>query len=78
MFSDVSIKLGVVHCRYGAVVLNSMGLLGFIFAPLTWGGFAGRSSLADVQSGLGVVHNSFMIDNVQKSVLKVPEESSSK
>ena len=24
------------------------------------------------QSGIGIVHNSFMVDNVQKSVLRVP------
>jgi len=58
--------------QYGCVVLNGTGLVGFALTPLTWGGFVGRSTLHDVQSGIGIVHNSFLVDNVQKSVLRVP------
>jgi aldehyde dehydrogenase (NAD(P)+) len=36
-----------------------------------WGGFPG-GTLADAQSGLGWVHNTFMLDGIEKSVLEGP------
>jgi hypothetical protein len=36
-----------------------------------WGGFPG-STLADPQSGIGWVHNTFLLDGIEKSVLEGP------
>ena len=37
-----------------------------------WGAFAGDQTLADVGSGLGGVHNSYLYDHPQKAVVRTP------
>jgi hypothetical protein len=37
----------------------------------TWGAFPGHSA-EDIQSGTGVVHNAFLFDHPQKSVVTAP------
>ena len=57
--------------RYGAVAINHWpGLMYAMMSP-PWGGFPG-SSLADAQSGIGSVHNTFMLEGIEKSVLEGP------
>ncbi len=57
--------------RYGAVAVNHWpGLMYAMMSP-PWGGFPG-SKLADVQSGIGCVHNTFMLEGIEKSVLEGP------
>ena len=57
--------------RYGSVAINHWP--GLMYAMMTppWGGFPG-SRLADAQSGIGSVHNTFMLEGVEKSVLEGP------
>jgi hypothetical protein len=47
--------------EYGTVVVNSSGLVGFGMMQLVWGGYPGSSTLADVQSGVGFVHNRYVL-----------------
>jgi hypothetical protein len=57
--------------RYGAVAVNHWpGLMYAMMSP-PWGGFPG-STLADAQSGIGCVHNTFMLEGIEKSVLEGP------
>jgi acyl-CoA reductase-like NAD-dependent aldehyde dehydrogenase len=57
--------------RYGAVAINHWpGLMYAMMSP-PWGGFPG-GSLADARSGIGWVHNTFMLEGVEKSVLEGP------
>ncbi len=57
--------------RYGAVAVNHWpGLMYALMSP-PWGGFPG-STLADAQSGIGCVHNTFMLEGIEKSVLEGP------
>jgi acyl-CoA reductase-like NAD-dependent aldehyde dehydrogenase len=56
---------------YGAVAINHWpGLMYAMMSP-PWGGFPG-SRLADAQSGIGSVHNTFMLDGIEKAVLEGP------
>jgi len=57
--------------RYGAVGINQWP--GLVYAMMTppWGGFPG-SELADAQSGIGWVHNTLMLQGVEKTVLEGP------
>ncbi|MEA2573675.1 MAG: hypothetical protein QOH93_973 [Chloroflexia bacterium] len=57
--------------RYGSVGVNCWAGYGWMFPVLTWGAFPGHS-LNDIQSGIGVVHNTFMFDRPQKSVIYAP------
>ena len=57
--------------RYGAVAINHWpGLMYAMMSP-PWGGFPG-SRLANAQSGIGWVHNTFMLEGIEKSVLDGP------
>ncbi|MCY2994614.1 MAG: aldehyde dehydrogenase [Planctomycetota bacterium] len=57
--------------RYGAVAINHWpGLMYAMMSP-PWGGFPG-SSLADAQSGIAAVHNTFMLQGIEKAVLEGP------
>ncbi|NOY41088.1 MAG: aldehyde dehydrogenase family protein [Planctomycetes bacterium] len=57
--------------RYGSVCINQWS--GIVYGMMTppWGGFPG-TSLADPQSGIGSVHNTFFLDQVEKTVLYGP------
>ena len=37
-----------------------------------WGAFGGDQTVADVGSGLGVVHNTYLFDQPQKAVVRTP------
>jgi hypothetical protein len=57
--------------RYGSVAINHWpGLLYAMMSP-PWGGHP-SSNLADAQSGLGTVHNTYLLDGVEKTVLVGP------
>lgn len=57
--------------RYGGIGINVWA--GVIYATVapTWGAFPGHT-LHDIQSGRGFVHNAFLLDHPQKSVLRAP------
>ena len=61
----------VADLRYGCVAINSWTGVGFLLAQTTWGAYPGHPE-NDIQSGRGVVHNSFMFDKPQKSVIRQP------
>ncbi len=57
--------------HYGTIAINAWTGLGFLLAPVPWGGFAG-ATLEDVQSGIGTVHNTFMLENTERTVVEAP------
>ncbi|MER9454558.1 aldehyde dehydrogenase family protein [Mesorhizobium sp. M0478] len=61
----------IAELRYGGIGINSWS--GVLFALLrpTWGAFLGHT-LDDVQSGIGVVHNTYLFDRPERSVLEAP------
>ncbi|MBV1865206.1 MAG: aldehyde dehydrogenase family protein [Rhodobacteraceae bacterium] len=61
--------IGELH--YGCIAINAWSGLGFLLAQATWGAFPGHT-LANVQSGIGVVHNSFMFDRPERTVVQAP------
>jgi aldehyde dehydrogenase (NAD(P)+) len=59
------------HLKYGAITVNSfIGLL-FCTGTAPWGAYPGSTS-KDIQSGNGFVHNSCMLDGIEKAVLRAP------
>jgi hypothetical protein len=57
--------------RYGCIGINQWpGLMYGLISP-PWGGYPG-SSLSDIQSGDGWVHNTYLLQHVEKSVLDGP------
>ncbi|MBP3977336.1 aldehyde dehydrogenase family protein [Microbacterium sp. BLY] len=57
--------------HYGSIAINGWTAFGFITPTLTWGAFPG-GTIADVGSGIGVVHNALLLDRVERSVLRGP------
>lgn len=61
----------IAELRYGSIAVNAWTALAFITPTLTWGGFPG-STISDVESGIGVVHNALLLDHVERSVVRGP------
>lgn len=61
----------ITALRYGSIAINTWTAFGFITPTVTWGAFPGNS-IADVGSGLGVVHNALLLADVERSVVRGP------
>ena len=59
----------IVRLRYGTVSVNHWPALGYGFGSPPWGGHP-SASLKDIQSGLGWVHNTFMLGGIDKTVVR--------
>lgn len=57
--------------RYGTICINHWAAIGFGLGLTPWGAFPGHAP-EDIQSGIGVVHNTLMFDRVQKTVITTP------
>jgi aldehyde dehydrogenase (NAD(P)+) len=57
--------------RYGAVAINVWPALAYALCSTPWGGHP-TATLADVQSGLGWVHNTVMLEDIEKCVVRAP------
>ncbi|MGO2746730.1 aldehyde dehydrogenase family protein [Microbacterium sp.] len=61
----------ITELRYGSIAINAWTAFAFITPTLTWGAFPGNT-LDDVGSGIGIVHNALLLDQVERSVLRGP------
>ncbi|KHK97240.1 aldehyde dehydrogenase [Microbacterium mangrovi] len=61
----------IADLRYGGIAINAWTGVVFATPILSWGAFPG-ATLEDVQSGLGVVHNTLLVDRVERSVMRGP------
>ena len=61
----------VARLKYGTVGVNVWSGVGFLIAQGSWGAFPGHER-DDIQSGAGVVHNAYLFDRPQKTVVKGP------
>lgn len=61
----------LARLRYGTIGINHWpGMVYFLMSP-PWGGHPG-STLSDPQSGIGWVHNTFMLSRAEKTILEGP------
>ena len=65
------IEKAITDLRYGGVGVNCWAGLVYGMCVTTWGAFPGNP-LEDIRSGKGVVHNTYLFDHPQKSVVKAP------
>jgi aldehyde dehydrogenase (NAD(P)+) len=66
---DLDAAVATLH--YGCVAVNAWTGVGFLLTETTWGAYPG-STVENVGSGIGVVHNSYLFDRAQKSVVYAP------
>ena len=64
-----ALERAVARLRYGTVSINHWAAVGFGLMTTPWGAFPGHD-LYDVQSGIGVVHNTLMFSRPQKTVVR--------
>ncbi|MEV0296628.1 aldehyde dehydrogenase family protein [Nocardia sp. NPDC050710] len=67
----IAFDRAIERLRYGTVAVNAWTGLAFLAPRASWGAFPGHT-LADVQSGIGVVHNAFLLDDVERTVVRGP------
>jgi hypothetical protein len=61
----------ISNLRYGAIGINIWSAMLFYFGVTSWGAYPGNS-IADIASGIGFVHNTYLFDYPQKSVVYAP------
>lgn len=61
----------IQELRYGTIAINAWTGLGYLLTANPWGAFPGHR-LDDVQSGIGSVHNTFMFDRPERTVVEAP------
>jgi hypothetical protein len=61
----------VTDLRYGTVAINLWPAVGYGTVSPPWGGHP-SATLANIQSGLGWVHNTFMLGGIEKSIVRGP------
>lgn len=66
-----AVDQAVEDLRFGSVGVNHWPALAYGFVSTTWGAFPGHTR-QDIQSGVGVVHNTYLFDRPQKTVIRGP------
>ncbi len=61
----------IAELRYGTVAVNAWTALGFLTPTATWGAYPG-GTVADAPSGIGIVHNALLLDDVERTVVRGP------
>ena len=61
----------VAELRYGTVAINTWTGVAVGIPTMPWGAYPG-GTLEDVQSGIGVVHNALLLDDVERGVMRGP------
>jgi hypothetical protein len=66
-----AVERAIADLRYGTVVVNHWPGLGYGFVSTPWGASPGHDAY-DVQSGIGVVHNTYLFEYPEKTVVRGP------
>jgi hypothetical protein len=67
----VAVEKAIDDLRYGSVVVNHWSALPYGTVSMPWGAYPGHTN-QDIQSGRGVVHNTYLLEDVEKAVLRGP------
>lgn len=66
-----AVEEAVAGLRYGTLGVNCWSAFGFLLGYTPWGAFPGHDR-RDIGSGVGFVHNAFLLEDVEKTVLRAP------
>ncbi|GAA2428164.1 aldehyde dehydrogenase family protein [Mycolicibacterium llatzerense] len=61
----------LAQLHYGTIGVNVWSAIGFLVPGLSWGAYPGNT-LDNVGSGIGIVHNAHLLDNIERSVIYGP------
>ncbi len=59
------------NLQYGTIGINQWTAISFALMSPPWGGFPG-ANLKNIQSGVGFVHNTFLLSQPEKTILSAP------
>jgi aldehyde dehydrogenase (NAD(P)+) len=68
---NAAVEKALRELRYGAVAVNTWPAAVFALGSLPWGGHPSVTP-QNIQSGLGWVHNTYMLEGIEKVVLRAP------
>jgi hypothetical protein len=66
-----AVERAIADLCYGTVSINHWAATGYGLVITPWGAYPGHSP-QDIQSGVGVVHNTLMFSRVEKNVVRSP------
>lgn len=66
-----AIERAITRLKYGVVTINGLNGMSFVSGVAPWGAHPGSTS-TNIQSGQGWVHNSVMLDGIEKAVMWWP------
>ncbi|MCX5232546.1 aldehyde dehydrogenase family protein [Streptomyces sp. NBC_00233] len=66
-----AVRSAVADLRYGTLGVNCWSGVGFLLGFTPWGAFPGHTR-QDIGSGIGFVHNAFMLEDIEKTVIRAP------
>jgi acyl-CoA reductase-like NAD-dependent aldehyde dehydrogenase len=69
--SATALDNAIAKLKYGAIGINIWSAMLFYFGSTSWGAYPGNS-IEDIGSGIGCVHNSYLFDRPQKSIVFAP------
>jgi acyl-CoA reductase-like NAD-dependent aldehyde dehydrogenase len=61
----------IARLRYGGIGINCWAGVIYALGSTSWGAYPGHTP-ADIRSGSGVVHNAYLFDHPEKSVVRAP------
>jgi aldehyde dehydrogenase (NAD(P)+) len=61
----------IARLEYGSIAINAWTGVAFLTAGLPWGAYPGHT-LQNVQSGIGVVHNAFLLEDTERGIQRGP------
>jgi acyl-CoA reductase-like NAD-dependent aldehyde dehydrogenase len=66
-----AVERAIDRLEYGAVVVNDWASAAYGMPAATWGAYPGAPP-EDIGSGCGVVHNAYLLEDVEKTVCRAP------
>ncbi|MGH7804036.1 MAG: aldehyde dehydrogenase family protein, partial [Candidatus Binatia bacterium] len=69
-----AVDRAVANLRFGSIAVNAWPAISYALAATTWGAFPGHDPY-DIRSGIGVVHNTYLLEKTEKSVVRCPFRS---
>lgn len=66
-----AVDRAIARLEYGTVAINDWSAMGGLLMSTSWGAYPGHTP-RDIQSGVGQVGNTLLIEDIQKTVLRSP------
>ncbi|MCL7426866.1 aldehyde dehydrogenase family protein [Streptomyces sp. YS415] len=66
-----AVRGAITDLRYGTLGVNCWSAVGFLLGFTPWGAYPGHTR-QDIGSGIGFVHNAFLLEDIEKTVVRAP------